>query len=187
MRLVNSLNIRSWALLGAVALAVALPGVTATLGDSAKAGTALEERKSPMHFNWIACGPNCHGWISAVGIITQDSPKDFDNFARGRDLTGATVVLDSSGGSVNDAIALGRRWRNLGLLTTVGTSELYHTAGGDRGTVNPDAYCRSRCACSYCSLARHVTSLTARMSGCIRSGWAIAPMTPKRRAIRRRT
>lgn len=145
MRLVNSLNIRSWALLGAVALAVALPGVTATLGDSAKAGTALEERKSPMHFNWIACGPNCHGWISAVGIITQDSPKDFDNFARGRDLTGATVVLDSSGGSVNDAIALGRRWRNLGLLTTVGTSELYHTAGGDRGTVNPDAYCESMC------------------------------------------
>jgi hypothetical protein len=145
LRLVNSLNIRSWALLGAVALAVALPGVTATLGDTAKAGTALEERKSPMHFNWISCGPNCHGWISAVGIITQDSPKDFDNFARGRDLTGATVVLDSSGGSVNDAIALGRRWRSLGLRTTVGTSTLYHTAGGDRATVNPDAYCESMC------------------------------------------
>lgn len=145
MRLVNSLNIRGRALLGAVALAVALAGVTATFGDIAKAGTALEERKAPMHFSWIACGSNCHGWISAVGIITQDSPKDFDNFARGRDLSGATVVLDSSGGSVNDAIALGRRWRNLGLLTTVGTSTLYHTAGGDRGTVKPDAYCESMC------------------------------------------
>jgi hypothetical protein len=142
---VNSLNIRGWALLGAVAFTVALAGVTATLGDTAKAGTALDERKSPMHFSWIACGSNCHGWISAVGIITQDSPKDFDNFARGRDLSGATVVLDSSGGSVNDAIALGRRWRKLGLLTTVGTSTLYHTAGGDRGTVNPDAYCESMC------------------------------------------
>jgi hypothetical protein len=98
-----------------------------------------------MHFSWVACGPNCHGWISAVGIITQDSPKDFDNFARGRDLTGVTVVLDSSGGSVNDAIALGRRWRSLGLLTTVGTSVLNHTAEGDRGTVNPDAYCESMC------------------------------------------
>lgn len=145
MRLVNSLNIRGWALLGAAAFSVALAGVTATFGDAAKAGTALEERKSPMHFSWIACGSNCHGWISAVGIITQDSPKDFDNFARGRDLSGATVVLDSSGGSVNDAIALGRRWRHLGLLTTVGTSTLYHTAGGDRGTVNPDAYCESMC------------------------------------------
>jgi hypothetical protein len=145
LRLVKSLNIRGWALLGAVALTVALPGVTATLGDAAKAGTSLEERKLPMHFSWVACEPNCHGWISAVGIITQDSPKEFDNFARGRDLTGATVVLDSSGGSVNDAIALGRRWRGLGLLTTVGTSILNHSAKGDRGTVNPDAYCESMC------------------------------------------
>ena len=145
MRLVNSLNIRGWVLLAAVTLSVALAGLTATFGDTAKAGTALEERKLPMRFSWIACGSNCHGWISAVGIITQDSPKDFDNFARGRNLSGATVVLDSSGGSVNDAIALGRRWRNLGLRTTVGTSTLYHTAGGDRATVNPDAYCESMC------------------------------------------
>jgi hypothetical protein len=145
LRLVNSLNIRGWALLGAVVLTAALPSVVVTPGDTAKAGTALEDRKSPMRFGWVACGTDCHGWISAVGIITQDSPKDFDNFARGRDLTGATVVLDSSGGSVNDAIALGRRWRNLGLRTTVGTSTLYHTAGGDRGTVNPDAYCESMC------------------------------------------
>ena len=145
MRLVNSLKIRGWVLRSAVALTIALPGVMVTRGDTAKAGTALEERKAPMHFDWVACGPNCHGWISAVGIITQDSPKDFDAFARGRDLTGATVVLDSSGGSVNDAIALGRRWRSLGLRTTVGTSTLYHTAGGDRGTVNPEAYCESMC------------------------------------------
>jgi hypothetical protein len=98
-----------------------------------------------MHFGWVACGPNCHGWISAVGIVTQDSPKDFDDFARGRQLAGATVVLDSSGGSVNDAIALGRRWRGLGLLTTVGLSVLNHTAQGDRGTVAPQAYCESMC------------------------------------------
>jgi hypothetical protein len=145
LRLVKSLNIRGWALLGAVALTVALPGVTATLGDTAQAGASLEERKLPMHFSWVACEPNCHGWISAVGIITQDSPKDFDNFAHGRDLTGATVVLDSSGGSVNDAITLGRRWRGLGLLTTVGTSVLDHTGKADRGTVNPEAYCESMC------------------------------------------
>jgi hypothetical protein len=145
LRLVNSLNIRGWALFGAVALTLALPGVTATLGDAAQAGTPLEERRLPMHFSWVACGPNCKGWISAVGIITQDSPKEFDDFAKGRDLAGTTVVLDSSGGSVNDAIALGRRWRGLGLLTTVGTSTPYHTAGGDRGTVNPEAYCESMC------------------------------------------
>jgi hypothetical protein len=145
LRFVRSLNVRGWVLLSAVALSVAVPGVTATLGDSAKASVTLEERKLPMHFGWVACGPNCHGWISAVGIVTQDSPKDFDDFARGRQLAGATVVLDSSGGSVNDAIALGRRWRSLGLLTTVGLSVLNHTAQGDRGTVAPQAYCESMC------------------------------------------
>jgi hypothetical protein len=71
----------------------------------------LEERKLPMQFSWVACQPNCGGWVSAVGIVTADSPKDFEEFARGRDLDGATIVLDSSGGSVNDSIALGRRWR----------------------------------------------------------------------------
>jgi hypothetical protein len=43
-------------------------------------------------------------------------------------------VLDSSGGSVNDAIALARRWRNLGALTTVGTSVQTNTAQGISAT-----------------------------------------------------
>src|SRR5436190_23407498 len=118
----KSLDIRGWALLGAAALCIALPGGITTLGNSAQAGVTLEERKQPMRFGWVACEPNCRGWVSAVGIVTADSPRDFDEFARGRDLNGATIVLDSSGGSVNDSIALGRRWRNLGVLTTVGIS-----------------------------------------------------------------
>ena len=119
MRLVTSLGFRGWALLGAAALCIALPGLAAP-GGPANAGATLEERKMPMRFSWIACEPNCGGWISAVGIVTADSPRDFDEFAQGRDLGGATIVLDSSGGSVNDSITLGRRWRSLGLLTTVG-------------------------------------------------------------------
>ena len=98
-----------------------------------------------MRFSWIACQPNCRGWVSAVGIVTADSPKDFDEFARGRQLGGATIVLDSSGGSVNDSIALGRRWRSLGALTTVGTSVQTRTAQGDRASVAPEAYCESMC------------------------------------------
>lgn len=98
-----------------------------------------------MRFNWIACEPNCRGWVSAVGIITADTPKDFEDFARGRQLGGATVVLDSSGGSVNDAISLGRRFRNLGLLTTVGTSVQNRGGLGARPAVAPEAYCESMC------------------------------------------
>jgi hypothetical protein len=113
----------------------------ATLGGSAHAGVTLEERKLPMRFSWVACQPNCRGWVSAVGVVTADSPRDFDEFARGRQLGGATIVLDSSGGSVNDSIALGRRWRNLGALTTVGIS----IQQGDRARVSPEAYCESMC------------------------------------------
>jgi hypothetical protein len=144
LRLVRSLELRGLALVGAAALCFAWPGAAAP-GGSAHAGATLEERKLPMRFSWVACEPNCGGWVSAVGIVTADSPKDFDDFARGRDLGGATIVLDSSGGSVNDSIALGRRFRSLGALTTVGTSVQTHTAQGDRVRVMPDAYCESMC------------------------------------------
>jgi hypothetical protein len=77
--------------------------------------------------------------------VTADSPKDFDEFARGRQLAGVTIVLDSSGGSVNDSIALGRRWRALGAMTTVGTSIHARAGQSDRASVTPAAYCESMC------------------------------------------
>jgi hypothetical protein len=98
-----------------------------------------------MHFTWVDCEPNCHGWIGAVGVITGDTPREFDEFARARDLGGATIVLDSDGGSVNDAIALGRRWRTIGLRTTVGSNIKAHTASGESTSVAPQAWCESTC------------------------------------------
>jgi hypothetical protein len=139
------LRIRGWALLGAAAVCIALPGIVAMPNGAARAGSSLEQRKLPMRFNWVTCQPNCRGWVSAVGIVTADSPRDFEEFARGRTLGGATIVLDSSGGSVNDSITLGRRWRNLGLLTTVGISVQKRTAQGERASIEPGAYCESMC------------------------------------------
>lgn len=145
MKLLKSLNLRGWLLVGTAACGVVLAGAVATFGSSARAGGALEERKLPMKFSWVACEPNCRGWVSAVGIITADTPKDFEAFSRGRQLGGATVVLDSSGGSVNDAITLGRRFRNLGLLTTVGISVQNRGGQSVRPAVAPEAYCESMC------------------------------------------
>jgi hypothetical protein len=134
--------IRGWMLLIGAALCIAL---AAMLSGSAHAGVALEDRKLPMKFSWVACQPNCRGWVSAVGIVTADSPRDFDEFARGRQLGGATIALDSSGGSVNDSIALGRRWRSLGALTTVGISAQTNTAQSAPANMAPVAYCESMC------------------------------------------
>jgi hypothetical protein len=145
LRLVKSARFRGWLLCCATALCIASPGVIAGLSAPAHAGSELEERKLPMRFTWVACQPHCRGWIDAVGIVTADTPNEFDEFARDRDLRGATVVLDSSGGSVNDAIALGRRWRSMGLMTTVGTGIADHSASSDRTSVAPTAYCESMC------------------------------------------
>ena len=145
LRSVRSLKVRGWALSGATALAFVLPGAITTLGNSAHAGVTLEERKLPMHFSWVTCQPDCKGWVSAVGIVTSDSPREFDEFARGRQLGGATIVLDSSGGSVNDSIALGRRFRGLGAQTTVGVTVRTQTAQGERASVVPEAWCESMC------------------------------------------
>jgi hypothetical protein len=134
------------ALLRAALFCFSLPGLAAAFASSAEAGAVLEERKLPMRFTWVACEPDCRGWIGAVGIVTGDTVKDFDEFAKTRDLTGATVVLDSSGGSVNDAITMGRRWRKMGLLTTVGTTvELQSPSGTPQPAVLPQAYCESMC------------------------------------------
>jgi len=143
LRSLKSLELRGLALIGATALCLASPGLVTTSGNSAKAGGALEERKLPMRFNWVECRPDCRGWVSAVGIVTADSPRDFEEFSRGRDLGGATIVLDSSGGSVNDSITLGRRFRSLGMFTTVGVSLRGDQAR--RASVVPEAYCESMC------------------------------------------
>lgn len=127
-----------------VAVCLAALGYLSTVG-AGQAGQALEERKMPMRFTWISCDPDCRGWVSAVGIITTETPAIFEKFAGEHDLTEATVVLDSSGGSVNDAITLGRRWRALGLRTTVGTTVETKSASGVRAAVVPQAYCESMC------------------------------------------
>src|SRR5437764_859009 len=74
---------------------------------------------SSMRFEWRSegptdlCGKMCRVWISAVGPITERTPRDFEAFAGKSAVRGATMVLDSEGGSVVDTIELGRALRRL--------------------------------------------------------------------------
>jgi hypothetical protein len=112
------------------------------------------DRSLPMHFDLRRdgpaqdCGAKCRLWISAAGAITADTPRDFELFAQDHDLTGATVVLDSDGGSVHGAIALGRQIRRLGLDTTVGRTVDIDEGGQalPRAKLSPRADCESMCA-----------------------------------------
>ena len=108
-------------LLGASGAVVAL--LAALVGAlPAKAG----DRTLPMRFELRrqgpaeSCGIACKTYIAASGAITADSARDFIRAVQGRDLSDAILVLDSDGGSVLGAIALGREVRKLRLAATVG-------------------------------------------------------------------
>jgi hypothetical protein len=106
-----------------------------------------------MRFDWRVEGPaekcdrNCRIWVSAVGIITEDTPRDFDKFAKEHDLQGATLVLESEGGSVLSALALGRAIRRLDMTTEVGKTITLPADedGVPRARLSPKANCESMC------------------------------------------
>jgi hypothetical protein len=112
-----------------------------------------EAGRAPMRFEWRMegpterCGNACRIWISAVGIITKHTAHDFEIFAKDSNVQGATLVLDSEGGSVLAALALGRAIRRFDMTTTVGkTIVLASTDGNTWAKLSPDAFCQSMCA-----------------------------------------
>jgi len=141
----RSLNWGEVARTCAVAILLTLPGMSLMSGRAC-AEPSLEARKLPMNFTWLdAPHDPRHALVAAVGAITSDTPAAFDDFAKSHDLKGATIVLDSSGGSVLDAIKLGRQWRALGVTTTVGIVTDADVANGGKREIFSDAYCESMC------------------------------------------
>jgi hypothetical protein len=135
----------------------AAAGAAATcllLATSSPPGAAPDSRAVPMQFDvWTegpaqACSNECRTWVSASGAITSDTPRDFEAFTKRNKIDGATIALDSDGGSVLGALALGRAIRKLGMTTTVGkTVDLAAPEGGKkRARLQPKAYCESMCA-----------------------------------------
>jgi hypothetical protein len=138
----------------AIVFALACAAPVLLLPARVPAAAVISTRSLPMHFELrqqgpaAACGSKCARWIAANGAITADTPRDFENFARGLDLSSATVVLNSDGGSVHGAIAFGRVIRRLKLDTTVG--RIVDLAGAEqdspRASFSPQADCESMCA-----------------------------------------
>src|SRR5436305_3093833 len=129
------------------AMALALASSCTLAWADETVGKKASDDSPSMRFEWHAGGspncPSCVNWIYALGPITDRTPKDFEALIANNNVRGATMVLNSPGGSVSGAIALGRMMRALDLNTTVGRA-------GESKPVRrpwlPDASCSSMCA-----------------------------------------
>jgi hypothetical protein len=148
-------------LTGAVALACLFSSVSAPVAESDPA------RSAPMQFalrqEATACGDTCRTWISATGMIRAETARDFEAFAAKNNLRGLTLALNSEGGSVHGALALGRAVRKLGLTTTVGRTVETTARPGQEATLLPRADCESMCAFVLLAGARRSVPPEARV------------------------
>jgi hypothetical protein len=151
--------------LASVCLALAL---SPFLGGALSNSSAEEpvggstDGSSPMHFTLFAdgapetCASACRPLIAASGMITADTARQFIAFVRDNALQvaqggqtgqpGATVALESDGGSVLGALDFGRAIRRFGFATTVGrVVERYAAAPMKYGETVTRADCQSMC------------------------------------------
>jgi hypothetical protein len=143
------------------------------LAFSSERSIAKDDAKpSTMRFEWRTegpaeqCGRFCRRWVSAIGVVTDGTARDFETWAKDNgNVRGATLVLDSEGGSVLAALALGRAIRRLDMTTTVGkTTGVPPTAGGaPRAALSPKAQCESMCAFILLGGARRYVPPEARV------------------------
>src|SRR5262245_23359837 len=119
-------------------------------------GVTSDVHSLPMRFEWRqegpaeTCGTTCWSWVSAVGMITGDTPAEFNTFVQGRGVQGTVIVLDSPGGSTLGAMTLGGMIRSLRMTTAVGRTIELPARDGEtpQARLSPDADA-SPCAPSF--------------------------------------
>ncbi|MEP3332248.1 hypothetical protein [Sedimentitalea sp.] len=122
-------------------------GVTSDKVAAQKSDTvAIEMDVEPMRFSVWSNGGNCYEtckWISAEGLITDETPAAFERFISDG-VPAVSVYIDSPGGRLVPALTLGRRFRELGLSTSVGTTVPYEDSVNIASTAPGN--CQSACA-----------------------------------------
>jgi len=141
--------------LALAACSIAILAVLATAARKSDASALADSGSSPMRFSLLtegppaSCAPTCRQLISASGMITADTPRQFQAFIRDnapQPGSVVTVMLESDGGSVLGAIDFGRAIRRLGFSTSVGrVIERGPKDGVSYGEVNTRADCQSMC------------------------------------------
>jgi hypothetical protein len=104
------------------------------------AATASSE---PMTFKRASSGGMCVGctWVAAAGEITAETPDAFRAFVEETGIAGH-IELESPGGNLGAAIALGRLFRDHGLTVSVGRTQI---VDGFAETLPGEGTCESAC------------------------------------------
>jgi len=129
-----------------------------------KQDTPLQE--PPMRFDIIrlsstACEPLCPEWISAEGRIMPNTAGTLAALLKNADYRKLPILINSGGGSIESAVAMGRTIRKYQMTTAVGKTFIFGCPEADRltnkckldaitktynGMAMPiEAYCASAC------------------------------------------
>ena len=146
-------------LLAALALSVAANGETpvdyATPGPRAAPNAAAPMRFVRVRSDNAACRPDCPEWISAEGKIVTGSAEALERTLEAAGGRRLPIVINSAGGAVEDAMAMGRLIRAKRLAVVVAHTTLAPCATGAKtcGQARGDADSRGAYCASACTLA----------------------------------
>ncbi len=143
----------------AIAIAALLTSAigAGALAQAAPARQASPTSLAPMRFVRVrsdasACQPRCPEWISAEGKIVRGSADALARVIAALGDRRLPILINSAGGSVQDAMAMGRLIRATGLAVVVARTEIAPCApsvrdcGEARGSAESwGAYCASAC------------------------------------------
>jgi len=119
--------------LAVLAAAIVLACGTASAAPPSKAAPAVER---PMQVNVVrgghpGCEPQCPQWIAAQGRIVAGTARRFREVLSQLGERRLPVLIDSGGGSVDDALSIGRLVRAKGLQVVVTRTAYAPCAPGD--------------------------------------------------------
>lgn len=147
-------------LIAAFALSVAANGETTTLAYATAGPHASPDAAAPMRFVKVrsdnaACRPDCPEWISAEGKIVTGSADALERTLKAAGGRRLPIVINSAGGAVEDAMAMGRLIRAKRLAVVVAHTTLAPCAKGAKscGEARGDADSRGAYCASACTLA----------------------------------
>lgn len=102
-------------------------------------------------------------WAQGAGLITAETPARLEAFLRQHGRPSLVLALNSQGGDLDAALAMGRAIRAARLITTVGF-HAYPAEGGDAARFHAArALCHGACAIAYLGGARRALDRRAAL------------------------